>query len=64
MNALNTFVVLIIDSVVCFALGYAFRGFISREMVKAAAEAKRYLAELDGVEDKVDSAVANEVNKL
>lgn len=64
MNPLNTVVVLVIVALVSFTLGYAFRGFISRELVKAANEAKEYLTTADEYEDKVDAAVTKEVKKL
>lgn len=49
--------VLVVEAVVWFSLGYAFRGFISRELVKAAADAKSYLAQ-------IESDVKGEINKL
>ena len=57
LNLPQSFVFIIIEAIVAFAFGYAFRGFISRELVKAAADAKEYLA-------KGEAEVNDAVKKL
>jgi len=56
--------IFLILAVVAFALGYAFRGVIRRELALLPSEAALIAARLEAAARTDDTALANEVSKI